>query len=66
MREFQKHLKGNIRGIYKNEALKTTPLSPPVLSGFVEMKNELLCGVATVVDCIYGTKLNLMLLAISS
>src|SRR5690349_22112103 len=29
------------------------------------MKNELLCGVATFVDCIYGRKLNLMLLAIS-
>lgn len=51
---------------FEKAALEKSPSPSPALSGFVGMKNELLCGVATVVDCIYGTKLNLMLLAISS
>lgn len=68
----EKHKEG-----FSEKALRKSPhlswlagwlawLAATPLSGFVEMKNELLCGVATVVDCIYGTKLNLMLLAISS
>lgn len=40
--------------------------SLPSTFRFCGMKNELLCGEVTVVDCIYGVKLNLMLLAISS